>query len=173
MYPYFRTLRWVVFSGSRPKITNPQNSTFITSRVWLSDIDVYPELNNGRHLTIMDIGRYNHGVKMGLFKVLRENKWGLMVAGNFTRYRRRIKFLQKFTLETRIVGYDERWFYFYQETKRNGNIHSSALIRTAVTSKNGLVPSKSVSEKMKLEYQPNVPEWVTKWIELNEISPQL
>jgi acyl-CoA thioesterase FadM len=121
----------------------------------------------------MDIGRYNHGVKMGLFKVLRENKWGLMVAGNFTRYRRRIKFLQKFTLETRIVGYDERWFYFYQETKRNGNIHSSALIRTAVTSKNGLVPSKSVSEKMKLEYQPNVPEWVTKWIELNEISPQL
>ena len=173
MYPYFRTLKWVVLSGFKPKIEDPFSPTKMTSRVWLSDIDVYPELNNGRHLTIMDLGRYNHGVRMGLFKILRENEWGLMVAGNFTRYRRRIKFLQKFTLESVIVGYDERWFYFYQKTIRGERIHSSALIRTAVTSKEGLVPTKNVSEKMGLEYDPKVPEWVQKWIELNTISPQL
>jgi len=173
MYPYLRTFKWVVLSGSKPKITDPLTPSRMTSRVWLSDIDLYPELNNGRHLTIMDLGRYCHGVRMGLLKVLRKNNWGLMVAGNFTRYRRRIKFLQKFTLESSIVGYDERWFYFYQKTLRGGKIHSSALIRTAVTSKEGLVPSKLVAEKMGLEFKPHVPDWVQKWIELNQISPQL
>ena len=121
----------------------------------------------------MDLGRYCHGVRMGLLKVLRDNDWGLMVAGNFTRYRRRIKFLQKYTLESEVVGYDERWFYFYQKTIRHDQIHSSALIRTAVTSKDGLVATKLVAEKLGLEFNPQVPQWVQKWIELNEISPQL
>jgi hypothetical protein len=96
-----------------------------------------------------------------------------MVAGNFTRYRRRIKLLQKFTIETEIVGYDDRWFYFYQKNVRKGVIHSSALIRTAITSKDGLVPSKNLVDQMGFDFKPHIPDWVEKWIELNEVSPEL
>lgn len=164
---------WTIKSSFKDKIQAHDTVTRIQTRVWFSDIDVYPELNNGRHLSLMDIGRYSHGIRMGLFKILRKNNWGLMVAGNFTRYRRRLKLLQRFELETTIVGYDDRWFYFYQKTVRNNVIHSSALIRTAITSKKGLVPAKEVAKEMGLEYQPHVPEWVNKWIELNTISPSL
>lgn len=173
MYPYFRVCKWLLISRRKPKIESIEKTSTFKTRVWFSDIDVYPELNNGRHLSLMDIGRYCHGMRMGLFKILKENNWGLMVAGNFTRYRRRIKFLQKFTLETKIVGYDDKWVYFYQQTKRGEVIHSAALVRTAITSKEGIVKAEKLVEKMGFEYEPFVPEWVEKWIELNELSPKL
>ncbi len=173
MYPYFRAVKWAIQARRKPIITEPDTVSKVQCRVWFSDIDFYPELNNGRHLTLMDLGRYCHGIQMGLFKLLRENNWGLMVAGNFTRYRRRLTFLQKFTLETEIIGYDERWFYFYQKTVRNNQIHSSALIRTALTSKEGLVPCKPVVQQLGFTYAPHVPEWVNDWIELHKVSPQI
>ena len=173
MYPYFRTLSLAVKASFKEKIRGDERLTKIRLRVWFSDIDVYPELNNGRHLTLMDLGRYCHGIQMGLFKTLRKNKWGLMVAGNFTRYRRRLKLFQRFDLETELVGYDERWFYFYQKTVHKGKIHSSALIRTAITSKEGLVPSEKVVKEMGILFTPHVPAWIDKWIELNELSPKL
>ncbi len=173
MYPYIRTIRHTISASFKDKVKDEHSVTKISTRVWFSDIDLYPELNNGRHLSIMDLGRYCHGIQMGLFAVLRKNKWGLMVAGNFTRYRRRIKLLQKFTIETEIVGYDDRWFYFYQKNVRKGVIHSSALIRTAITSKDGLVPSKNLVDQMGFDFKPHIPDWVEKWIELNEVSPEL
>jgi len=172
MYPYVRVAS-VLLKKDKPATMTIDNNTVLNMRVWLADIDVYPELNNGRHLTLMDLGRYHFGKQVGLFTVLKKNKWGLMVAGNFTRFRRRIKLFQKFTLSTKLVGYDDRWFYFYQVTSRQDTQCSAALVRTAITDKNGLVSTEKVVEAMKLEYQPTVPDWVEEWIELNKVSPPL
>lgn len=172
MYPYWRALK--VFVPPKTPLEFELNQTVvINQRVWLSDIDVYPELNNGRHLTMMDLGRYEYGRRVGLFKLLRKHNWGLMVAGNFTRYRRRLKFMQRYQIHTKVVAYDERWIYFYQTTQRKDTIHSSALIRTAVTSKDGLVSTKTVFDEMSMDFDPTVPDWVQKWIELNAIAPAL
>lgn len=172
MYPYYRTVK-VLTRAYFSKKQTLSDKTIIHFRVNLFDIDLYPELNNGRHLTLMDLGRYDFGLKVGLFNVLKEQNWGLMVAGNFTRYRRRITLFQKFELHTELVGYDEKWYYFYQQTVKNGITHSSALIRTAVTSKSGIVPAAKVAEAMKIDFKPSVPDWVKDWIRLNEVSPTL
>ena len=173
MYPYFRAGLFLFRGVISKKHENIFETRILITRVWLSDIDIYPELNNGRHLTLMDLGRYDLGLRTGLMKVLKEQNWGLMVAGNFTRYRHRILFLQSFQLHTQLVGYDDKWFYFYQQTIRKNRIHSAALVRTAVTSTEGLVASERVTKAMNMEYKPKVPDWVLKWIELNEVSPKL
>ena len=172
MYPYFRVAKVLLLNRKHVDLKINQKSE-LNMRVWFSDIDVYPELNNGRHLTLMDLGRYDFGKQVGLFRVLKENDWGLMVAGNFTRFRRRIKMFQRFKLTTELVGYDERWFYFYQVTLRNKIPCSSALVRTGVFENEGLVSTKRVSEAMNLPYLPEIPAWVKDWISLNEISPSL
>lgn len=171
MYPYFRAVfRLLKIKNEKIQVGDVSK---IPMRVWLSDIDLYPELNNGRHLTLMDIGRYEYGKRLGLIKVLKEERWGLMVAGNFSRYRRRLKLFQKFTLETELIGYEGNWFYFYQKTVRNNKVHSSALIRTAVTSKEGLVHSERVAKALKLPYEPSLPDWVEHWVSLNDIAPSI
>jgi len=173
MYPFFRTTKILLKARTSRNKMSFQDTGIIKTRVWLSDIDIYPELNNGRHLTLMDLGRYDFGYKVGLIKVLKNNNWGLMIAGNFTRYRRRLKLFHKFAIHTELVGYDEKWYYFYQQTKRNDVIHSSALIRGAVISEEGLIPTQKVANLLGIEFKPNVPEWVEDWIALNKKSPAL
>lgn len=146
--------------------------SIISMRVGITDIDPYMELNNGRHLTLMDFGRFDLARRSGLLNVVKKKKWGLAVAGTSVRYRHRIKFGQRFKLHSQLVGYDERWFYFHQKTVRNNKIHSAALIRTAVTSKNGIIPSREVMEAMNIhQVNYSVPDWVLAWAEADELRP--
>lgn len=143
-------------------------------RVWPWDIDPFMELNNGRYLTLMDIGRFEVGARVGLFKVLKKNDWGLMVGAVNSRYRRRIKPFRVFTLHTRIVYVDDRWFYFHQAFKMGDTMHASALVRTGVTSKNGLVPAQDLIKAMNVSEEVinkfNQPhDWITNWEASDEV----
>ena len=151
---------------------NLDEESVLKMRVHLGDIDFYPELNNGRHLTVMDMGRINLAVRTGLLRIVHEKKWGLAVAGASVRYRHRLKAFQSFRLYTRIVAIDERWFYFHQSTVRKGKTHSSALVRAGITSKKGLVPVKEVLDAMGMSYwNPGLPQWVKAWLEAEELRP--
>lgn len=175
MYPFIRFIYHLQFAKLKPKLEHPFIESTINMRVWLTDIDTFMELNNGRFLTLMDIGRMEVGLRLGLLKVLKKNKWGLMVGAVSTRFRYRIKPLEKFTLHTKIVYFDERWFYFRQWfTRKNGDVLASFLVRTAVTSKNGLVPTNDVKKEMKFDEQLmdkyNKPsEWIEQWLKSDQI----
>jgi acyl-CoA thioesterase FadM len=141
-------------------------------RVFLGDIDFYTELNNGRHLTVMDMGRLDLAARTGLLRIVHMKKWGLAVVGASVRFRHRLKLFQSFRLYTRIVALDERWFYFHQSTMRKGKIHSSALVRAGITSKKGIVPVKEVLDVMGMsDWNPAMPDWVRAWTEAEELRP--
>jgi len=171
MYPYlqlFHTLIRAKFGSS----LNLDEESVLKMRVLLGDIDFYPELNNGRHLTMMDMGRLDLAARTGLLRIVHKKKWGFAVAGASVRYRHRLKAFKSFSLYTRIVGIDNRWFYFHQSTVREGKIHSSALIRAGVTSKKGLVPLKEVLDAMGMsDWNPTMPDWVRAWTEAEELRP--
>lgn len=171
MYPYFRLVRLFVKNKAKRKL-NIGDESILPMRVCLVDIDPFMELNNGRHLTMMDFGRFDLAIRSGLISVIKRKKWGLVVAGASVRYRHRLKFMHRYKLHSQIVGYDEKWFYFHQKTVRDGKIHSAALIRTAVTSKDGVVASRDVLKAMNydnIEY--SVPEWVVAWANADELRP--
>ena len=171
MYPYLRLFRILI----KAKFGNPlslDNTSVLKMRVFMGDTDIYPELNNGRHLTMMDMGRMDLALRTGLLRIVHEKKWGFAVSGASVRYRHRLKAFQRFQLYTRIVATDDRWFYFHQYTIRKGRTHSSALIRAGITSKQGLVPVKKVLEELGMaDWNPGIPEWVQAWIEAEELRP--
>src|SRR3712207_9518184 len=57
---------------------------------WPWDLDVFGELNNGRALTLYDLGRLPWSARIGLTRVLRAQRWQIAVAGASVRYRRRV-----------------------------------------------------------------------------------
>ena len=149
-----------------------EDESVLKMRVFFGDMDIYPELNNGRHLTLMDMGRMDLAQRTGLLRIVHEQKWGFAVAGASVRYRHRIKAFHRFRLHTRIVAIDDRWFYFHQNTVRKGKIHSSALVRAGITSKQGLVPTKKVLYALrKQDWNPGMPYWVQAWSEAEELRP--
>lgn len=171
MYPFYRIFKLLATAKRKPKLS-VMGESVLHMRVWPGDIDIFNELNNGRHLTMMDFGRFDLASRSGLLQLVKEKRWGLVVAGASVRYRHRLHLFNKFELHTKVAGFDEKWFYFHQEIIRNTKIHSSALIRTAVTSKKGIVNVCDVIKELgiNIEKKP-LPEWVKAWADAEELRP--
>jgi acyl-CoA thioesterase FadM len=171
MYPYLRLCQTLIKAKFGSKLTL-DNEGLLKMRVFPGDIDIYPELNNGRHLTIMDLGRLDLAQRTGLLRTVHEQKWGFAVSGASVRYRHRLKAFRRFQLHTRIVATDDRWFFFHQYTVRKGKTHSSALVRAGITSKQGLVPVKKVLDALGIpDWNPGMPKWVEAWRGAEELRP--
>ena len=51
-------------------------------RPGLGDIDVYPEVNNGRHYVFCDLARYDVAFEIGLFRYVRKKKYAFVIGGS-------------------------------------------------------------------------------------------
>jgi acyl-CoA thioesterase FadM len=171
LYPFLR-VTGVLLRAKFGSSKDISEKSVLKMRVFLGDIDFYPELNNGRHLTLMDMGRLDLAMRTGLLRIVHEQGWGLAVGGASVRYRHRLKAFKPFWLHSRIVAVDDRWFYFHQNTIRQGKIHSSALVRAGITSKQGIVPPGKVLEALgRPDWNPGMPQWVKAWTEAEELRP--
>lgn len=171
MYPYFRSVKMLI-SAHLGRALPIDGVAELRMRVWPGDIDFYPEMNNGRQLSLMDLGRIDFAVRGGLMRTARQKGWGFVAAGSSVRYRHRLRPFSRFLLRTRLVGHDGRWFYFHQQMIQKDTVCTSALIRGGLTSKSGLVLARQVLDVMNLQdWHPELPGWVKAWIEADELRP--
>lgn len=170
MYIYFRALKLALTAKQDPNLSF-WDEIQSPMTVWPTDIDVFLEVNNGRYLTLLDIGRFEFAAKIGLTGALKRRNWGLAVGGSSVRYRKRMHMFQKFVIHSKIVGVDERWIYFQQHIKRNNEWCVSALIRTAVTNDQGIVPTSEIATELGVQWEYRMPEWVSRWAESDEMRP--
>ena len=173
MYPYIRTAKCFLFDSFRPKIslTDTQISYLIC---WPWDIDMWGELNNGRALSLFDLGRYGLCLRAGLFSGYFRHKIHLPVAGLSIRYRHRILPFCKLEMRTRIIFHDKRFLYFEQVLLlKDRRCAVQSLVRIAVVEDGKLVCPKEAAEKaLGIQLTPMVcPEWVKKWIQAEEQRP--
>lgn len=171
MYPFLRLAYalWSVRRAPRIGITDPHITQHIC---WPWDLDPWNELNNGRTLTIYDLGRIPMARRTGLDRVLAANGWGLTVAGGTTRYRRRVRLFDRLTMRTQCIGWDARFLYMEQSMWKAGECTSHVLIRSAFTSKDGIVPPARILAAMgQPETSPPLPDWVAAWIAAEALRP--
>lgn len=135
-------------------------------RCWPWDLDPWGELNNGRTLTLYDLGRMPLALRTGLAAVLRANRWGITVAGSSVRYRRRVQAFRRVTMRSAFVGQDPRFLYVHQAMFDSGSDEalSAVLIRGAVTSAQGIIATERVLAAMGHEgHLPPLPAWIAAW----------
>ena len=137
------------------------------------DLDIFWELNNGRTLTLYDLGRIPLGYRIGLQAALRRRRWGLTVAGSSPRYRKRIRAFERIEMRSRGIGWDDRFIYVEQSMwKRDGTCAGHVLIRSAITGKDGIVaPIELVRELGQSTERLPLPDWVTNWVNADATRP--
>lgn len=171
MYPLIRLANEMRLARKAPPI-GPFTPHVSTHRCWPWDLDPWLELNNGRTLTIYDLGRLPMALRAGLIAVMRSQGWNITVAGNSTRYRRRIRVFQRVTMVTRMLGWDHRFFYVDQSLWHRGNCCNQMLLRGAVTSDAGLVAPERLARAMGQPVRsPPLPDWVLAWIQADARRP--
>ena len=86
----------------------------VALRVWPNDIDFNFHLNNARYLSVMDYGRVRLLARAGLLKPILQARWAPVVGAVWITYRRSLPLWARYRLATRLVCWDDRWFYMEQ-----------------------------------------------------------
>ncbi len=170
MHLIFRTMLQLFTSGRRPAlgIWDPGS---IDLRVLLTDIDIAMHMNNGMYFSVFDLGRFDLMVRSGVWRTMRARGWSPVAAGETISFRKSLQLGRRYSIETRILGLDERAIYFEQRAVADGEIYARAVIATRLVSGAGPVSNEEIIAAFGAPPEELVlPEWVQEW-RLNNTLP--
>jgi acyl-CoA thioesterase FadM len=102
---WLRLMWYALTTWWRPALDQHDAVGALDFRVWPLDLDLSLHMNNGRYLSIMDMGRLDFLVRSGLWKAVRRNNWTPIASAVVIRYRRELRPFATFRLETRLVSW--------------------------------------------------------------------
>jgi len=162
---WFRMLYVALTWRRRPKVSIDQVSS-VTFRVWPTDLDIYNHMNNGVFLTLMDLGRYDQGLRTGFWQQWKKKGWFPIVVNSTISYRKALLPWQKFSIETKVIGWDDVAYYMEQRFVRDGEIYARAIMRGRFLKRSwGTLTPKEVMDGSGgwPGEQLVLPDWVAKW----------
>lgn len=134
-------------------------------RVVPGDLDVLNHVNNGVYLSLMDLGRMDLMIRSGMWQRMRERGWYPVAASATVTYRRSLQPWQRYTLETRMIGFDEKALYVEQRFVVEGEVFAVGHMRARFLKKTG--GTVSISELAELggidPASLPVPQWMLDW----------
>lgn len=150
-----------------------QNSLIVQKRrVLLNDLDINLHMNNGRYMTILDLGIVESLIRSGFINVVRALNAHIVLGGSLITYRRPLNPLEKYDLQMKYLGSTPAWHIFefaYVNSKKQ--ICAKGVLKGGVVKKGqGIVPSQTIWAKFEElglgeVSPPPLPDYVTKWLD--------
>jgi acyl-CoA thioesterase FadM len=167
---FVRLLKVLLLLWWRPRKLGLHDESVLHLRVWPNDLDTNLHMNNGRYLTLLDIGRFDLLLRAGVFKRGMKSRWIPVLGATTVRFRRSLKLFETFTLRTQLIAWDDTWIYIRQTIESKGKLVTLAYIRGMFTSPEGRVPTREILKVMQAEEvkSPPLPEGLEKWLEAEE-----
>lgn len=144
---------------------SPLDVVSTTFRVLPTDLDVYGHMNNGRYLSISDLGRWDLLRRTGLWPELRKRGWYPVVASSTITYRRSLDPWRRFVIESRFLGVDGRDVFLEQRFVVRGEVCAKLIIRGRFLQKTGgHVPMEELLALLSEDPTTfEVTEWMRAW----------
>lgn len=162
MHMILRTL-WVFLLKKSLKKASAFEETEITMRVLPTDLDLLMHVNNGVYFSFMDFGRWNMIFRNGSYDLAQQNGWYSVVVGETIRFKRSLKLWDKFTLKTKIIGHDEKYFFIEQTFLLKDREMARGLVKVRFLKRaGGMVGVPEVLKGLNLP-EKKVPELASDW----------
>ena len=151
--------------SNRHALVGPFDVVTTRFRVLPTDLDIYRHMNNGRYLSIADIGRFDLLKRNGLFDKMKRLGWYPVVASSTISYRKSLMPWQRFAVESRFLGYDERAVYLEQRFVVKGEVYARMFIRGRFLKRGGgHVAMDELHDVIGVApHEVQVPEWLLEW----------
>lgn len=162
----FRLL-WLFLSQKFRARCSPLGPCRTNFRVLPNDLDVLLHVNNGVYLTLADLGRTDMLLRSDMLGEIRRKGWYPVAGAASVRYRRSLSLWQKFSIETRVLGWQGRSIFLEQRFESRGKLVALLVVDARFLSRSGeRIHSSEVVDTMNLEAEsPQLPPWVEKWAE--------
>lgn len=159
--------------GGYAEILQPQR---LRLRCYPNDLDFNGHMNNGRYLTLMDLGRLHLMMRAGLMGLVLKRKLAPTLAAVQMRYRMQLLPWQVFELESRVLCWDEKWIYMEQRFlfaggPKKGAVAAIGLVKGAFYDreiKTTLPTSELLAAVGSAAQSPVFPDYVREWVEAEE-----
>ena len=134
-------------------------------RVWFTDLDLLWHVNNGVYLSMMDLGRVDLMLRSGLAAKIRAQGWYPVVVAETIQFRRSLTLFQRFEIETRVLGWDDKAIVIEQQFIRRGESIAHALVRGRfLSTQGGGVAPRQLAELMgESGESPPLGEYAQRW----------
>jgi acyl-CoA thioesterase FadM len=128
-----------------PRI-DPLATDTLDLRVWPNDIDFNFHLNNARYLNVMDYGRIHLLARAGMLNAVLKARWVPLVGAVWITYRRSLPLWARYQLATRLVCWDNRWFYMEQTFTGREGLAAIGWVKGALRDKSGTVDPQQIMD---------------------------
>lgn len=137
-------------------------------RVGLMDIDFNMHINNARYMVFMERARWDHPVQTGTWDLMFKEKLNFIVAGIEMGYIREIRLGKKFEVESRYLGWDEKYLYLEQRFIADGKIHAYGMVKAVFLQKGKMATPENVAKILGITHAPDaLPEHMELWKRLS------
>lgn len=151
-------LLWTLLTARWRGPIKPLDESRLRLRVLPTDLDINLHMNNGRYLSVMDLGRFDYVARVGLLRIVIRNRWMPLVATATIRYRRSLQPFDRFELVTRTVCWDEKWIYMEQRFERRGELIAHAYVKVLFKAGGRTLRSREVLKALGQEMRsPHMP----------------
>lgn len=163
MFPILRTIRVGLSCIGQPQV-DLLSTTRIRLCVWPNDIDFNMHVNNGRYLTLADIGRLHWFVRTGVMQLAREQRAFPVVGDAIAKFRRELKPFQTFEIHSRLVGWDAKWGFLEHRFVRDNRVCGLVAIRGVFRGPNGPVDPRLFLAGLAHDApSPVLPQWANEF----------
>ncbi len=136
-------------------------------RVWPNDIDLNLHMNNARYLSVMDYARTHLLARTRLLEHIVQSRWQPLVGAVWITYRRSLPLFSPFVLASRMVCWDDRWFYIEQTFSGRDGLAAVGWVKGILRDARGSVEPQTVIEGVAPgAVSPPMPEAIAAWNEL-------
>ena len=150
----FRFLVVMLTSGFRSRI-GPLDESRCRFTALPTDCDLNFHLNSGRYLSFMDVGRMDLITRLRLLRPLLKRGWRPVMGGAEIRFRRSVLPMQRFEVRSRVLAWDEKWFYIEHFVERDGQLCATARVRMVVRGREGNIAPRDVLALLNLADLPS------------------
>jgi len=164
MVVFFRLFKTIFVARFKSKI-HPFDQARVSMRVWPNDLDLNMHANSGRYVSFMDIGRVDLLARMRLLRKVTSLGWRPLVGGMMITYRKSLQPFERFTVKSRILCWDEKWFYFeHIITNAKGDLAAIANVRGLLRGPEGNIPPQELIALSGEDLaSPPMPDFLAQW----------
>ena len=161
----FLRLAWQLLAGLFRAPCAPLGPCRTPFRVWPTDLDVLRHVNNGVYLSIMDLARVDLMRRSGLLRPIMARGWYPVVTGETIQFLRSLELFERFVIETRVLGWDERYVILEQRFERRGETVAIAVVAGRFLARGGgtVTPEQILGVTGEALQRPELPETVARW----------
>lgn len=136
-----------------------------------TDLDVLRHMNNGRYLSLFDLGRWDLLTRTGMADAMRQHGWYGVVSAETVTFRKSLELWQRFDIESRLLGHDDKTIYLEHRAVVDGEIYARAIIRSRMLKRaGGTLSHKELFAAIgRPDGLPEVEPWMQDWADASAL----